>query len=219
MEVRVFSYRYSVYSRIVHMVLHLKQIPYEVVETDPFTDLTEAHLARHPFDRVPVLQHGDFSLYETGAISRYLDRSFPGASLQPKDPAALAQMDQVIAIIDSYGYVPMVRQVFSHSVFRPLAGAEADPQVIAEGLASSRPVLAALEELVREGRVLNREELTLADCHLAPMLDYFQRARAGRELLAGYPDLARWWSWMSEQEALSATDPDLSALGDVDTLK
>jgi hypothetical protein len=23
------------------------------------------HLALHPFDRVPILQHGDFTLYET----------------------------------------------------------------------------------------------------------------------------------------------------------
>ena len=28
-------------------------------------------------------------------------------------------MDQIIGIVDSYGYWPLVRQVFSHRVFRP----------------------------------------------------------------------------------------------------
>ena len=32
------------------------------------------HMARHPFGRIPVLDHGDFRLYETQAILRYLDR-------------------------------------------------------------------------------------------------------------------------------------------------
>ncbi len=35
------------------------------------------HLARHPFGRVPVLEHDGFMLYETQAILRYLDRVLP----------------------------------------------------------------------------------------------------------------------------------------------
>ena len=35
------------------------------------------HLALHPFDRVPILQHADFMLYETSAIVTYLDEVFP----------------------------------------------------------------------------------------------------------------------------------------------
>ena len=212
MDVRLYSYRYSVYSRIARMVLHVKQVPHEIVEVDPFADLPDAYLARHPFGRVPVLGHGAFSVYETGAITRYVDRSFGGLSLQPADPAALASMDQVIAIIDSYGYVPLVRQVFSHSVFRPLMGVESDPELVKTGLDGSRRVLAALEEVSQAGKVLTGRDLTLSDCHLVPMIDYFLCAEAGQKMFADFPCLSRWWEWMSTHAVMGATDPDLSRL-------
>ena len=49
--------------------------------------LTEAELgspevfAIHPFGRMPVLRHGDFSLCESKAIITYLDRAFPSTPL------------------------------------------------------------------------------------------------------------------------------------------
>ena len=61
-----------------------------------------AHLARQPFGRIPVLEHGDFSLYETQAILRYLDAILPGPSLRPSEPKALARMDQLVGIADWY---------------------------------------------------------------------------------------------------------------------
>ena len=43
-----------------------------------------SHLALHPFDRVPIFQHGDFTLYETSAIATYVDEAFEGPALSPK---------------------------------------------------------------------------------------------------------------------------------------
>jgi glutathione S-transferase len=43
------------------------------------------HLARHPWGKVPVLEHDGFSLFETVAVTRYVDEGFPGRSLQPAD--------------------------------------------------------------------------------------------------------------------------------------
>jgi glutathione S-transferase len=40
-----------------------------------------------------VLQHGDFWLYETQAILRYLDRVLPQRPLTPPDPRRAARMD------------------------------------------------------------------------------------------------------------------------------
>ena len=34
------------------------------------------HLALHPFDRAPILRHGDFTVYETVAIVGYIDDVF-----------------------------------------------------------------------------------------------------------------------------------------------
>jgi len=39
---------------------------------------SEAHLRLHPFGKMPVMQHGEVILYETQAITHYIDRAFDG---------------------------------------------------------------------------------------------------------------------------------------------
>lgn len=66
------------------MVLVEKGVPYSRVEVNPFaSDMPKDYLSLHPFRRVPTLVHDDFVLYETQAITRYIDEAFAGPSLQP----------------------------------------------------------------------------------------------------------------------------------------
>src|SRR5260370_15039686 len=114
------GYRYSVYVRIARLALAEKGVAYDRVEVNPFApDVPASYLALHPFGRVPTLVHGDFVLYETAAITRYVDRAFAGPPLQPDATRSLARMHQALSIVDSYAYWPMVRQGFSQRVFRP----------------------------------------------------------------------------------------------------
>lgn len=200
------GYRYSVYTWIARMALRLRGLDWTDAAQDPFAD-PEALRPLHPFARVPVLDHDGFRLYETAAILRFLAR-FPGPPLVPDAPRAEARMTQVQGIVDAYGYRPLVRQVFSHAVFRPAAGEPADPAIVAQGLAASTPVLAALDSIAAEGLVLNGT-LSLADLHLAPMIAYFTAAPEAAAGLARFPALAAWWARIREHPALRATDPGL----------
>jgi glutathione S-transferase len=118
-------------------------------------------------------------------------------------------MNQIIAIADSYGYWPMVRQVFSQRVFNAALGKLPDERVVAEGIVRSHTVLAAIEKLAGHGQFLVGSALTLADIHLAAMIAYFTAAEDGRAALAGYPRLSAWWASISSREALAATEPGL----------
>ena len=149
-------------------------------------------------------------VYETSAIARYVDAAFPGVRLVPEDAQAQGRMQQVISIVDSYGYWPMVRQVFAHAVFRPSAAADAAE--IREGLAGSSAVLRALEPLV-EGRWIVGDRLSLADLHLGPMMAYFVAAREGAAMLADYPRLTGWWGHMRGRGFMVASDPGLPLRG------
>ena len=114
MSLVLHGYRYSVYLRIARLALAEKDVAYDRVEVNPFApDVPADYLALHPFGRVPALVHDGFALYETAAITRYIDRAFAGPALQPGTAQELARMDQIIAVVDAYGYWPMVRQVFS----------------------------------------------------------------------------------------------------------
>ena len=204
------GYRYSVYVRIARLALAEKRVAYDRVEVNPFAaDVPAAYLALHPFGRVPTLVHDDFALYETGAITRYLDRSFAGPNLQPNQPRALGRMDQIIAVVDSYGYWPLVRQVFSHRVFRPAIGQPADEAEVRRGLAGATKVLAALEALAATDAFLVGPALSLADLHLGAMIAYFAAAPEGTALLAEHPRLAAWWTHLSQRPSFAATDPGL----------
>ncbi len=59
-----------------------------------------------------------------------------------------------------------------------------------------RAVRLALEDLLDEKTFLTGEDISLADLHAAPMFAYFDRAPAGRHLIAGCPGIARWWTDM-----------------------
>jgi glutathione S-transferase len=210
MTVVLHGYQYSVYVRIARMALAEKGVAYEHVEVDPFAaDLPAAYLAMHPFRRVPVLVHDGFVLYETGAITRYVDEAFPGPRLQPAAPRERARMTQIISIIDAYAYWPMVRQVFSHAVFRPRIGQPADAAEIRAGIEGSLRALGALEALAAEASFLIGSEISLADLHLAPMIAYFRAAPEGREAFAEHPKLGAWWQAMQRRESLGATEPGL----------
>jgi len=79
--------------RIVRLALEEKEVKYDLVGVDVFakTGVPKEHLTRHPFGRIPAIEHGDFRLYETGAIVRYIDDAFPGCNLQPTDPKSSRQ--------------------------------------------------------------------------------------------------------------------------------
>jgi len=202
------GYHYSVYRRIARLALAEKGVAYERVEVNPFAEIPADYLMLHPFGRVPTLVHDGFVLYETGAITRYVDRAFDGPSLQPGNPRTLARMDQLIGVIDSYGYWPMVRQVFSHRVFRAAAGRPVDEAEVALGLAGSAKVLAALEALAA-GPFLAGPALSLADLHVGAMIAYFALAPEGLAMLGNHPRLAAWWATVGQRPSFISTDPGL----------
>jgi glutathione S-transferase len=101
----------------------------------------------------------------------------------------------------------MVRQVSSQAFFRPFFGEESSRQEIDSGLEASRKILSFLDEAAAEGLVLVGGDFTLADCHLAPMMDYFVRAEEGKAALSSHSALQRWWDRISRRDVLKATDP------------
>jgi len=159
-----------------------------------------------------VLVHDGFVLYETSAITIYVDEAFDGPPLQPATSRERARQQQIISVIDSYAYWPLVRQVFSHGVFRQRTGREADPNEVQRGLKAAPRVIGALEELAGGGNFLCGDSMSLADVHLAPMIGYFKLYPDGEMLLDRQYRLARWWAAMSERSTFKETMPDLPQL-------
>ena len=196
-ELVLHGYGPSIYTRIARLALTEAGLTFRLVPADPFDGPFDPAL--NPFRRVPVLDHGDFRLHETAAITAYVAALAPEARLVPEDAQAAARMAQVIGILDSDGYWPMVRQVYARAVLGP-----ADEAEVAEGMRRSVPVLAALDGIAAEGRVLSGHR-TLADVHLAPMLAAFVAHPPAARVLDGMPALRQWWTGAQGWDSLART--------------
>lgn len=197
----------SVYTRVARLALAEKGVDHAFEQVEIFGPggVPPEHLRRHPFGRIPVLGHDGLRIYETAAITRYVDEAFPGPALQPADARARARMNQAIGLLDAYAYRPMVWGVFVERVVAPREGRAPDEAVIGDALPVVATCLQALADLLGTQPFLAGDRLTLADLHAAPMLAYLALAPEGARLLAGQPTLQRWLQAMRARRSMQAT--------------
>jgi glutathione S-transferase len=197
----------SVYTRIARLALEEKGVDYSLEEVDIFgaAGVPEQHLERHPFGRIPAFAHGAFRLYETVAITRYVDEAFPGPSLQPTEPEGRGRMTQVMSVMDAYAYRPMVWGVFVQRVVVPRNGGLPNESTITESMRTATACVRVLEASLIDHRFLAGDQLSLADLHAAPMLLYFCLTPEGDELIKSHPRLYLWLARMLARPSVQRT--------------
>ncbi len=145
----VYGFPRSTYVNIVRLVLTHKDVPYVFQDLEPVMGKPE-HLALHPFNRVPILKHGDFTVYETSAIVAYVDEAFEGARLTPKDVQARARMNQWIGAVNSYYDPYMIYHVTHERLVFPELGIASDEAVVAHALPKVELGLTVVERVQRQ---------------------------------------------------------------------
>jgi glutathione S-transferase len=197
----------SVYARIARVVLEEKRVGYTFEEIEIFgpDGVPPAHFERHPFGRIPTLDHDGFVLYETGAITRYIDEAFAGVPLQPNAARARARMNQTISVLDAYAYQPMIWAVFVQRISIPKEGGASNEEIVAEALPKIGVCLKALDSLLGTQRFFAGDEVSLADLHAAPMLLYLALTVEGRKMLNEHTRLSRWLSELRNRRSVEET--------------
>src|ERR1700726_1966944 len=97
-KVEIIGFAPSTYVRVVRMVCEEKGIDYELRPLPPHSPDV---VAVHPFGKIPVMRHGDFSLCESKAIATYLDLTFPGPKLIPTEPRQAALTEQWGSLVNT----------------------------------------------------------------------------------------------------------------------
>jgi glutathione S-transferase len=200
---------YSVYVRIARLTLLEKGVAHDLIPVDIFAEdgIPDTHLGRHPFGKIPAFAHGDFHLYETGAITRYVDEAFYGPALQPTDAKTRARMNQIISIADGYVYPQMVWGLYVECIEKPKRGEAPDADRVEKAREVARISLDVLTGLIAEQRWMCGDTLTLADLYLAPMIDYAVEVPEFREMFSGHRTLADWWQRVTALESFRETRP------------
>jgi len=196
----------SPFARAALMTLEEKGAPYRVTAVMPGTLQAPEHLVRHPFGRIPVLEHGDFSLYETQAILRYIDRVAQPGSLTPADPQAAGRMDQIMNVNDWYLFQGVANIIAFQRVVGPrLMGLEPDLKAIETAMPRARAVFAELARLLGGQAYFAGEALSLADLLLFPQLDFMQAAPEWATLAGPHGALDAWMDRMAARPSAAAT--------------
>jgi len=167
---------------------------------------SEPHISRHPFGRVPVLEHSGFVLYETQAIMRYLDRVLHDPALYPADPAAAARMDQVMNICDWYLFQGVNNVIGFHRIVAPrLFGSAPDEAAIAAAMPKAHVVFAELHRLLGKRPWFTGESVSLADILVAAHLDFLAQTPEWNQLAQASPNLVSWLQRMNSRPSFRST--------------
>ncbi len=206
-EIVVHAVPGSPFARAVMVGLEEKGASYRLNALAPGEGKSEAYLKLQPFGRIPAFEHGDFRLYETQAILRYLDDVFPAPPLQPAEPRARARMNQIIGINDWYFFPKVAAGIVFHRIVGPiLLKTQPDEAAIAAAMPMARLCIGELERLLGDQPFLAGDGFSIADAMLAPQLDLFAMTPEGASLLAG-TKLSAWLSRMKTRPSLRATEP------------
>jgi len=196
----------SPFGRAVMATLEEKGARYRLVPVMPGTLKSPAHLARHPFGRIPVLEHDGFWLYETQAILRYLDRVMPQPSLTPTDINRAARMDQVMNINDWYLFHGVGNVIIFHRVIAPrLMGQAPDEEAIKAAMPKAHTVFNELARLLGDQPYFTGDALSLADLLVAPAVEFFKTTPEWSALGAPHANLVNWMTRMQGRPSMKAT--------------
>jgi glutathione S-transferase len=203
-DVAVYGVPGSPYVRSALLGFEEKGAPYRLHALGLGDEKKPDHLTRHPFGRVPTINHNGFELYETQAILRYVDATFHGPPLRPRDPRAAARMNQIVGVVDWYFFRDVTAVISFNRFLAPLLGVPTDEAAIAAAVPMARICIDALEQLRASRRFLAGNDISIADLMLAPQLEIFMATPEGHALLAGRA-LADWLATMAERPSMKAT--------------
>lgn len=200
---------YSVYVRIARLALLEKGVAHDLVPVDIFAEdgIPDHHLARHPFGKIPAFAHGDFHLYETGAITRYIDEAFDGPALQAADVKTRARMNQIVSIADGYVYPQMVWGLYVECIEKPKRREAPDGGRVEKARAIARISLDVLADLLAEQRWMCGNALSLADLYLASMMNYALEVPEVRQMFFERRNLGDWWQRVKALDSFQKTRP------------
>ncbi|MSP37556.1 MAG: glutathione S-transferase family protein [Deltaproteobacteria bacterium] len=121
------------------------------------------YLAMNPNGLVPTIKDGDFVLWESNSIMRYLNAKYGQGKLLPSTPEGMAQanrwMDWQLSVFN-----PTIVPLFFATV--RTAPEKRDPQVIKSATDKTAHAWQMVEDQLAKTRFLGAEEFTLGDIPL-----------------------------------------------------
>ena len=155
----------------------------------------EWFLKINPMGKIPAMSDGDFNLFESGAICKYLCDKV-GSNLYPKDLKQRAIVDQWLDFSTMHISANMSKVTYNR-VFAPRMNRPVSQESIADGENFLSQQLPALEQQLSQHKFLCGSQVTLADLTLLAALDPAEVAGID---LKKYSRISAWRDDLKTQE-------------------
>jgi glutathione S-transferase len=200
---KLYQHPFSPNCQKVVALAHEVGVPLELSTVELFKGeaRTPAMRAKNPNGKLPILEDGDFVLWESTAMLAYIAAKAQRADLAPTTPRERAEVDRWTAWAGAH-FGPAIRKVAFERIVKKLMGLGAPDEAV---------VKAGIEEFAATASVLEQSlgtkeyvcgPLTIADFNLAPYAAL--TASCGLDF-GPYPKAKAWLGRMVARESMKRT--------------
>lgn len=177
---RLYSHDASPFAARVRIQIRAKHLPVQI-ELPPAAPGSAQLRALTAMGRIPILDIDGVLIPESRVILEYLEDQFPALGLRGRSSQQAARVRLVVQLVDLY-LVPALQPL--RTAFRSRSGED-----LGEAQRALADALGYVEHYLADSGLAVADELTLADCVLAPVVFYVELLTA-----ALLPDfrLAQW---------------------------
>ena len=200
---KLYQFPFSPSCQKVVALAHEVGVPLELVTVELFKGeaRTPAMRAKNPNGKLPILEDGDFVLWESAAMLAYIAAKAGRADLAPTTPRERAEVDRWTAWEGAH-FGPAIRKVAFERVVKKLVGQGApDEAVVKVGVAEFAATASVLEQSLGTKEYLCGR-LTIADFDLAP---YAVLAASCGLDFGPYPNAQAWLGRMTARDSMKKT--------------
>jgi glutathione S-transferase len=181
-------------------VLHELKVPfeYQAVDLRKGEQKTVEFTKKNPIGKVPVLQHDDNTLFESGAICRYV-ANVANSDLYPADKWKRAKVDQWMDFFTSH-LGRWFSTLFYETIIKPIAQmGEPDAKSCEEAKKFIKEQGEKVDQWLASNHYLIGEEFTIADLFAYA---YVEQSIVTKVSLDPFPNLKRWFEEIGKRDSI-----------------
>ncbi len=185
----------STYVRTVRLLLEEIGADYTLQSVDIFNGENQSaeYLSKNPFGKVPTLAVNGELLYETAAITDYLNAVLANRTFSPSDPMLQARMHQIMGIIDNYLNPTAIGTIVTQRLIVPNQGGQTDEAKVKNAITPAQTAVEAIESLATGSPYLLSSAVSIADFYLIPIFIYLSQTPEFELITAQTLKLRTWW--------------------------
>ncbi|XP_034892153.1 glutathione S-transferase F12 [Populus alba] len=204
MVVKVYGPAMAVCPQRVMACLLEKGVEFDLVhvDLDSGEQKLPEFLLKQPFGQVPVVEDGDFKLFESRAIIRYYATKYEdrGPNLLGNTLEEKALVDQWLEI-EAHNFNDLVFNIVFQVLILPRIGQQGDSELVKTCEEKLEKVLDVYEQRLSKSKYLAGDSFTLADLSHLPATRYLVNEAGLGHLVKDRKKLNAWWEDISSRPA------------------